>query len=47
MLKNKGAIAVKEIVIPEIMKLVNNQNVETHPEQIVKMDIAPKIGVRR
>ncbi|WP_371219327.1 AAA family ATPase [Orientia tsutsugamushi] len=47
MLKNKGATAVKELMIPEIMKLVNIQNVETHPEQIVKADIAPKIGVRR
>ncbi|WP_050897578.1 toprim domain-containing protein [Orientia tsutsugamushi] len=47
MLKNKGATAVKELVIPEIMKLVNNQNVKTDPEQIVKTDISPKIGVRR
>ncbi|SPR08165.1 conjugal transfer protein TraA [Orientia tsutsugamushi] len=47
MLKNKGAIAVKELMIPEIMKLINTQNVKTEPEQIVKADIAPKIGVRR
>ncbi|BAG41293.1 putative conjugative transfer protein TraA [Orientia tsutsugamushi str. Ikeda] len=47
MLKNKGSIAVKAFVIPEIMKLVNTQNVETHPEQIVKADIALKIGIRR
>ncbi|KJV74608.1 conjugal transfer protein TraA [Orientia tsutsugamushi] len=40
-------IAVKELVIPEIMKLVNNQNIKIEPEQIVKADIAPKIGVRR
>ncbi|WP_371218892.1 AAA family ATPase [Orientia tsutsugamushi] len=47
MLKNKGATAVKELMIPEIMKLINTQNVKTEPEQIVKADIAPKIGVRR
>ncbi|WP_371253187.1 hypothetical protein [Orientia tsutsugamushi] len=47
MLKNKGAIAVKELVIPEIMKLINTQNVKTESEQVVKTDIAPKIGVRR
>ncbi|KJV51572.1 toprim domain protein [Orientia tsutsugamushi str. Gilliam] len=47
MLKNKGAIAVKELMIPEIMKLINTQNVKTEPEQIVKADIAPKIGIRR
>ncbi|WP_371253794.1 hypothetical protein [Orientia tsutsugamushi] len=47
MLKNKGAIAVKELVIPEIMKLVNTQNVKTEPEQILKTDIAQKIGLRR
>ncbi|SPR05736.1 conjugal transfer protein TraA [Orientia tsutsugamushi str. Gilliam] len=47
MLKNKGAIAVKGLMIPEIMKLVNNQNVKTDTEQIVKADIALKIGVRR
>ncbi|WP_109234471.1 AAA family ATPase [Orientia tsutsugamushi] len=47
MLKNKGATAVKELVIPEIMKLINTQNVKTEPEQIVKADIAPKIGLRR
>ncbi|XEO07919.1 conjugal transfer protein TraA [Orientia tsutsugamushi] len=40
-------IAVKKLVIPEIMKLVNNQNIKIEPEQIVKADIAPKIGVRR
>ncbi|SPM45847.1 conjugal transfer protein TraA [Orientia tsutsugamushi] len=34
-------------MIPEIMKLVNNQNVKTEPEQILKTDIAPKIGIRR
>ncbi|KJV50613.1 toprim domain protein [Orientia tsutsugamushi str. Gilliam] len=42
MLKNKGATAVKELMIPEIMKLINTQNVKTEPEQIVKADIAPK-----
>ncbi|WP_371222305.1 toprim domain-containing protein [Orientia tsutsugamushi] len=47
MLKNKGATAVKELMIPEIMKLINTQNVKTEPEQVVKTDIAPKIGVRR
>ncbi|SPR15213.1 conjugal transfer protein TraA [Orientia tsutsugamushi] len=47
MLKNKGAIAVKELMIPEIMKLINTQNVKTESEQIVKADTAPKIGVRR
>ncbi|WP_342638890.1 AAA family ATPase [Orientia tsutsugamushi] len=47
MLKNKGATAVKELMIPEIMKLVNTQNVETHPEQVVKTNIAPKIVIRR
>ncbi|KJV50869.1 toprim domain protein [Orientia tsutsugamushi str. Gilliam] len=47
MLKNKGATAVKELMIPEIMKLINTQNVKTEPEQIVKADIAPKIGLRR
>ncbi|WP_231966312.1 AAA family ATPase [Orientia tsutsugamushi] len=47
MLKNKGAVAVKELMIPEIMKLINTQNVKTEPEQIVKADIAPKIGIRR
>nr|WP_108884024.1 AAA family ATPase [Orientia tsutsugamushi] len=47
MLKNKGEIAVKELMIPEIMKLVNNQNVKTESEQVVKTDIAPKIGLRR
>ncbi|BAG40902.1 putative conjugative transfer protein TraA [Orientia tsutsugamushi str. Ikeda] len=47
MLKNKGAIAVKELMIPEIMKLINTQNVKTESEQVVKTDIAPKIGVRR
>ncbi|SPP25066.1 conjugal transfer protein TraA [Orientia tsutsugamushi] len=46
MLKNKGATAVKELMIPEIMKLINTQNVKTESEQIVKADIAPKIGVR-
>nr|WP_108884028.1 AAA family ATPase [Orientia tsutsugamushi] len=47
MLKNKGEIAVKELMIPEIMKLINTQNVKTESEQIVKADIAPKIGLRR
>ncbi|WP_109234597.1 AAA family ATPase [Orientia tsutsugamushi] len=47
MLKNKGATAVKELMIPEIMKLINTQNVKTEPEQIVKADIAPKIVIRR
>ncbi|WP_109490457.1 AAA family ATPase [Orientia tsutsugamushi] len=47
MLKNKGAIAVKELMIPEIMKLINTQNVKTEPEQVVKTDIAQKIGLRR
>ncbi|XEO03232.1 ATP-dependent RecD-like DNA helicase [Orientia tsutsugamushi] len=47
MLKNKGAIAVKELMIPEIMKLINTQNVKTESEQIVKADIAPKIRIRR
>ncbi|WP_223844985.1 AAA family ATPase [Orientia tsutsugamushi] len=47
MLKNKGATAVKELMIPEIMKLINTQNVKTESEQIVKADIALKIGVRR
>ncbi|WP_231966509.1 AAA family ATPase [Orientia tsutsugamushi] len=47
MLKNKGAIAVKELMIPEIMKLINTQNVKTESEQVVKTDIAPKIGIRR
>nr|WP_280638052.1 AAA family ATPase [Orientia tsutsugamushi] len=47
MLKNKGATAVKELMIPEIMKLINTQNVKTEPEQIVKADIAPKIRIRR
>ncbi|SPR13601.1 toprim domain-containing protein [Orientia tsutsugamushi] len=47
MLKNKGATAVKELMIPEIMKLVNNQNVKTESEQVVKTDIAQKIGLRR
>ncbi|WP_252831538.1 ATP-dependent RecD-like DNA helicase [Orientia tsutsugamushi] len=47
MLKNKGATAVKELVIPEIMKLINTQNVKTESEQIVKADIAQKIGLRR
>ncbi|KJV77453.1 putative conjugative transfer protein TraA [Orientia tsutsugamushi str. TA716] len=46
MLKNKGAIAVKELVIPEIMKLINTQNVKTESEQILKTYIAPKIGLR-
>ncbi|KJW06257.1 putative conjugative transfer protein TraA [Orientia tsutsugamushi str. UT144] len=45
MLKNKGATAVKELMIPEIMKLINTQNVKTEPEQVVKTDIAPKIGL--
>ncbi|KJW05881.1 putative conjugative transfer TraA domain protein [Orientia tsutsugamushi str. UT144] len=30
-------------MIPEIMKLINTQNVKTEPEQIIKADIAPKI----
>ncbi|WP_371218720.1 AAA family ATPase [Orientia tsutsugamushi] len=47
MLKNKGATAVKELMIPEIMKLINTQNVKTESEQIVKADIAPKIRIRR
>nr|WP_108884015.1 AAA family ATPase [Orientia tsutsugamushi] len=47
MLKNKGEIAVKGLMIPEIMKLINTQNVKTEPEQIVKADIAPKIRIRR
>ncbi|WP_109455747.1 toprim domain-containing protein [Orientia tsutsugamushi] len=47
MLKNKGATAVKELMIPEIMKLINTQNVKTESEQVVKTNIAPKIGVRR
>ncbi|WP_045919553.1 toprim domain-containing protein [Orientia tsutsugamushi] len=47
MLKNKGAIAVKELMILEIMKLINTQNIKTESEQVVKTDIAPKIGVRR
>ncbi|WP_109490421.1 AAA family ATPase [Orientia tsutsugamushi] len=47
MLKNKGSVAVKELMIPEIMKLINTQNVKTEPEQIVKADIAPKIRIRR
>nr|WP_108883963.1 AAA family ATPase [Orientia tsutsugamushi] len=47
MLKNKGEIAVKELMIPEIMKLVNTQNVKTESEQVVKTDIAPKINLRR
>ncbi|WP_109490415.1 AAA family ATPase [Orientia tsutsugamushi] len=47
MLKNKGATAVKELMIPEIMKLINTQNVKTEPEQVVKTDIAQKIGLRR
>ncbi|WP_371253701.1 AAA family ATPase [Orientia tsutsugamushi] len=47
MLKNKGATAVKDLMIPEIMKLINTQNVKTEPEQIVKADIAPKIRIRR
>ncbi|WP_371220356.1 AAA family ATPase [Orientia tsutsugamushi] len=47
MLKNKGAVAVKELMIPEIMKLINTQNVKTESEQIVKADIAPKIRIRR
>ncbi|WP_371222156.1 AAA family ATPase [Orientia tsutsugamushi] len=46
MLKNKGAIAVKELMIPEIMKLINTQNVKTESEQVVKTDIAPKIRIR-
>ncbi|KJV52865.1 conjugal transfer protein TraA [Orientia tsutsugamushi] len=47
MLKNKGAIAVKGLMIPEIMKLINTQNVKTESEQIIKADIAPKIVIRR
>ncbi|SPR14667.1 conjugal transfer protein TraA [Orientia tsutsugamushi] len=47
MLKNKGATAVKELMIPEIMKLINTQNVKTESEQVVKTDIAQKIGLRR
>ncbi|SPR03718.1 conjugal transfer protein TraA [Orientia tsutsugamushi str. Gilliam] len=47
MLKNKGAMAVKGLMIPEIMKLINTQNVKTEPEQIIKADIAPKIVIRR
>ncbi|KJV77860.1 putative conjugative transfer protein TraA [Orientia tsutsugamushi str. UT76] len=47
MLKNKGATAVKELMIPEIMKLINTQNVKTESEQVVKTDIAPKIDLRR
>ncbi|KJV69743.1 toprim domain protein [Orientia tsutsugamushi str. TA763] len=47
MLKNKGATAVNELMIPEIMKLINTQNVKTESEQVVKTDIAQKIGVRR
>ncbi|WP_371220626.1 AAA family ATPase [Orientia tsutsugamushi] len=47
MLKNKGAIAVKGLMIPEIMKLINTQNVKTESEQVVKTDIAQKIGLRR
>ncbi len=47
MLKNKGAVAVKELMIPEIMKLINTQNVKTESEQVVKTDIAQKIGLRR
>ncbi|WP_371223743.1 DnaB-like helicase C-terminal domain-containing protein [Orientia tsutsugamushi] len=47
MLKNKGAIAVKELAIPEIMKLINTQNVKIGSEQVVKTDIAPKIRLRR
>ncbi|WP_108839836.1 AAA family ATPase [Orientia tsutsugamushi] len=46
-LKNKGATAVKELMIPEIMKLINTQNVKTESEQVVKTDIAQKIGLRR
>ncbi|SPR06956.1 conjugal transfer protein TraA [Orientia tsutsugamushi] len=47
MLKNKGATAVKELMIPEIMKLINTQNVKTESEQVVKTDIVQKIGLRR
>ncbi|SPR11987.1 conjugal transfer protein TraA [Orientia tsutsugamushi] len=47
MLKNKGATAVKELMIPEIMKLINTQNVKTESEQVVKTDIAQKIDLRR
>ncbi|SPR13912.1 toprim domain-containing protein [Orientia tsutsugamushi] len=47
MLKNKGATAVKELMIPEFMKLINTQNVKTESEQVVKTDIAQKIGLRR
>ncbi|KJW04043.1 toprim domain protein [Orientia tsutsugamushi str. UT144] len=47
MLKNKGSVAVKELMIPEIMKLINTQNVKTESEQVVKTDIAPKIVIRR
>ncbi|WP_371254216.1 hypothetical protein [Orientia tsutsugamushi] len=47
MLKNKGAVAVKELMIPEIMKLINTQNIKTDPEQILKTDITLKIGVMR
>ncbi|SPM44421.1 conjugal transfer protein TraA [Orientia tsutsugamushi] len=47
MLKNKRATAVKELMIPEIMKLINTQNVKTESEQVVKTDIAQKIGLRR
>ncbi|WP_371220242.1 AAA family ATPase [Orientia tsutsugamushi] len=47
MLKNKGATAVKELMIPEIMKLINTQNVKTESEQVVKTDIAQKIVIRR
>nr|WP_052694775.1 toprim domain-containing protein [Orientia tsutsugamushi] len=43
MLKNKGATAVKELMIPEIMKLINTQNVKTESEQVVKTDIAQKL----
>ncbi|KJV76073.1 putative conjugative transfer TraA domain protein, partial [Orientia tsutsugamushi str. UT76] len=32
---------------PEIMKLINTQNVKTESEQVVKTDIAQKIGLRR
>ncbi|KJW06323.1 putative conjugative transfer TraA domain protein [Orientia tsutsugamushi str. UT144] len=34
-------------MIPEIMKLINTQNVKTHPEQAVKTDIAQKIVIKR
>ncbi|SPR12485.1 AAA family ATPase [Orientia tsutsugamushi] len=47
MLKNKGSIAVKGLMIPEIMKLINTQNVKTESEQVVKTDIAQKIVIRR